>query len=168
MAAEHTATTGTVSPATPIPPGTDAGLRRDIRTLGTLLGETLVRQEGTGLLELVEHVRTLMRTDRDAAAGVLALLDTDSATRLVRAFSTYFYLVNVAEQVHRGRELAAIRVADGTWLSQAIDRIQAAGHTPDEVAEDVPHINLRPVFTAHPTEAARRSVLTKMRRIAAL
>src|SRR4051812_37486491 len=168
MAAEHTAATGTVSPATPIPPGTDAGLRRDIRTLGTLLGETLVRQEGTGLLELVEHVRTLMRTDRDAAAGVLALLDTDSATRLVRAFSTYFYLVNVAEQVHRGRELAATRVENGTWLSQAIDRIQAAGHTPADVAEDLRHINLRPVFTAHPTEAARRSVLTKMRRIAAL
>src|SRR4051794_39949218 len=168
MAAEHTAATGTVSPATPIPPGTDAGLRRDIRTLGTLLGETLVRQEGTGLLELVEHVRTLMRTDRDAAAGVLALLDTDSATRLVRAFTTYFYLVNVAEQVHRGRELAAMRVEAGTWLSQAIDRIQAAGHTPAEVAEDLRDINLRPVFTAHPTEAARRSILTKIRRIASL
>src|SRR4051812_14610239 len=168
MAAEHTAATGTVSPATPIPPGTDAGLRRDIRTLGTLLGQTLVRQEGTELLELVEHVRTVMRSDRDAAAGVLALLDTDSATRLVRAFTTYFYLVNVAEQVHRGRELAAMRVEAGTWLSQAIDRIQAAGHTPAEVAEDLRHIHLRPVFTAHPTEAARRSVLTKIRRIASL
>ena len=73
---------------TPVPPGTDAGLRRDIRALGTLLGETLVRQEGHELLELVEQVRTLMRTDRDAAAGVLALLDPVSATRLVRAFST--------------------------------------------------------------------------------
>src|SRR3954454_24601322 len=113
MAAEHTTALGTVSPATPIPPGTDAGLRRDIRTRGTLLGETLVRQEGPQLLELGEHVRTLMRTDRDAAAGVLALLAPDSATRLVRAFSTYFYLVNVAEQVHRGRELAARRVEHG-------------------------------------------------------
>src|SRR4051812_28752900 len=168
MAAEHTAATGTVSPATPIPPGTDAGLRRDIRTLGTLLGETLVRQEGTGLLELVEHVRTLMRTDRDAAAGVLALLDTVDATRLVRAFTTYFYLVNVAEQVHRGRELAATRIQHGTWLQQAIDRIQAAGHTAGEVAADLRQLNLRPVFTAHPTEAARRSVLTKIRRIASL
>src|SRR3954464_6879046 len=90
----------------PVPPGTDAGLRRDIRALGTLLGETLVRQEGEELLELVEQVRTLMRSDRDAAAGVLALLDTVDATRLVRAFTTWFYLVNVAEQAHRGRELA--------------------------------------------------------------
>ncbi|MEA2287126.1 MAG: phosphoenolpyruvate carboxylase, partial [Solirubrobacteraceae bacterium] len=127
-----------------------------------------VRQEGHELLELVEHVRTLMRTDRDAAAGVLALLDTVDATRLVRAFSTYFYLVNVAEQVHRGRELAAIRVQHGTWLQQAIDRIQAAGHTAGEVAADLRQLNLRPVFTAHPTEAARRSVLTKIRRIASL
>jgi len=165
VAGQHTA----VPPAAaPIPPGADAGLRRDIRTLGTLLGQTLVRQEGEQLLELVEHVRTLMRTDRDAAAGVLALLDTDSATRLVRAFTTYFYLVNVAEQVHRGRELAATRVEAGTWLSQAIDRIQAGGHTTAEVAEDLRRINLRPVFTAHPTEAARRSVLTKIRRIASL
>src|ERR1700754_2562827 len=153
---------------TPVPPGTDAGLRRDIRALGTLLGETLVRQEGTQLLELVEQVRTLMRSDRDAAAGVLALLDTVDATRLVRAFTTYFYLVNVAEQVHRGRELAAMRLEQGTWLQQAIDRIKAAGHTAGEVAADLRHLNLRPVFTAHPTEAARRSVLTKIRRIANL
>jgi phosphoenolpyruvate carboxylase len=161
----------TVEPSatvTPVPPGTDAGLRRDIRALGTLLGETLVRQEGHELLELVEHVRTLMRTDRDAAAGVLALLDPVSATRLVRAFSTYFYLVNVAEQVHRGRELQEIRARDGTWMQQAIDRIQAAGHTAGEVAADLRQLNLRPVFTAHPTEAARRSVLTKLRRIATL
>jgi len=167
MAGEQTAP-GPASVVTPIPPGTDAGLRRDIRTLGTLLGQTLVRQEGVELLELVEQVRTLMRADRDAAAGVLSALDTDSATRLVRAFTSYFYLVNVAEQVHRGRELAAIRVEDGTWLSQAMDRIHAAGHTAEEVAEDLLQINLRPVFTAHPTEAARRSVLTKIRRIAGL
>src|SRR3954451_5221704 len=152
----------------PVPPGTDAGLRRDIRALGTLLGETLVRQEGEELLELVEQVRTLMRSDRDAAAGVLALLDTVDATRLVRAFTTWFYLVNVAEQAHRGRELAAIRLEHGTWLQQAIDRIAAAGHTPGEVAADLRHVCLRPVFTAHPTEAARRTVLTKMRRIATL
>jgi phosphoenolpyruvate carboxylase len=150
------------------PPDIQPALRRDIRALGALLGQTLVRQEGAELLELVEHVRSLMRSDRDAAAAVLSLLDTVSATRLVRAFTTYFYLVNVAEQVHRGRELAVIRAQHGTWLSQAIDRIEAAGHTSGEVAADLRQIGLRPVFTAHPTEAARRSVLTKIRRIASL
>ncbi len=150
------------------PPDHEAGLRRDIRALGTLLGQTLVRQEGPELLELVERIRLLMRTDRDAAAAELAALDTISATRLVRAFTTYFYLVNVAEQVHRGRELHAIRLRQGTWLSQAIDRIAAAGYTPGEVAAELRTMSLRPVFTAHPTEAARRSVLTKIRRIASL
>jgi phosphoenolpyruvate carboxylase len=165
MRAERPPTTDTAAAALPdILPG----LRRDIRALGALLGQTLVRQEGPELLELVEQVRSLMRTDREAAAGVLSQLDTVSATRLVRAFTTYFYLVNVAEQVHRGRELAHIRARHGTWLSQAIDRIAAAGHTSGEVAADLRHVGLRPVFTAHPTEAARRSVLTKIRRIANL
>ncbi|MDX6679171.1 MAG: phosphoenolpyruvate carboxylase, partial [Solirubrobacteraceae bacterium] len=143
-------------------------LRRDIDLLGTLLGRTLIRQEGRELLDRFERVRDLMRSDRESAAAILARLDPATATKLVRAFTTYFHLANVAEQVHRGRELAAIRVRDGTWLSQAVDRIAAAGHTADEVAADIRHLGLRPVFTAHPTEAARRTVLTKLRRIAGL
>ena len=143
-------------------------LRRDIHELGVLLGETLVRQEGEDLLELIERVRRSIRGDREATAALIAGLEPASATRLVRAFTTYFYLANVAEQVHRGREMHAIRVRDGTWLSQAVDRIGAAGRSPAEIAEDIRHLGLRPVFTAHPTEAARRTVLSKMRRIAAL
>ncbi len=169
MATPQTAdVTSTAHEGPPAEPDHEAGLRRDIRALGTLLGQTLVRQEGPELLDLVERIRQLMRTDRDAAAAELAALDTISATRLVRAFTTYFYLVNVAEQVHRGRELHAIRLRQGTWLQQAIDRIAAAGHTPSEVAAELRTMSLRPVFTAHPTEAARRSVLTKIRRIASL
>ena len=152
--------------AAPRPP--QAELRRDIRALGNLLGGTLVRQEGPEVLELSEKVRTLIRTDRDAAAAFLAELDTVGATRLVRAFTTYFYLANVAEQVHRGRELAAIRRRHGTWLQQAADRIADAGHEPEEIAADLRHLRLRPVFTAHPTEAARRTVLAKIRRIGSL
>jgi phosphoenolpyruvate carboxylase len=143
-------------------------LRSDIRLLGELLGRTLVRQEGAELLELFERVRDLMRRDRAAAAAVLAELEATTATRLVRAFTMYFHLANVAEQVHRGRELAALRERDGTWLSQAVDRIAATGHSAADVAADVGRLRLRPVFTAHPTEAARRSVLTKLRRIADL
>ena len=84
-----------------------AGLRRDIRELGVLLGDTIVRQEGRELLDLVERVRRLVRADREAAAAVLAEVDPLTAIRLVRAFSTYFHLANVAEQVHRARELQA-------------------------------------------------------------
>src|SRR5918997_6768083 len=68
----------------------DAGLRRDIRGLGDLLGRTLVRQEGAELLELVERTRRLIRSDRGAAAALLAGLEPVAAIKLVRAFSTYF------------------------------------------------------------------------------
>ena len=145
-----------------------ADLRRDIRELGVLLGRTLVRQEGARLLDLVEQVRHLIRSDRAATAALLAGVDPGTAIRLVRAFTTYFHLANVAEQVHRGRELAAIRAQQGTWLSQAIERIAAAGIPSDELASEVGRLAVRPVFTAHPTEAARRTVLAKLRHIGAL
>ncbi|HEY7620113.1 MAG TPA: phosphoenolpyruvate carboxylase [Solirubrobacteraceae bacterium] len=143
-------------------------LRRDIRELGALLGNALVRQEGRDVLDLVERVRRLVRTDREAAAAVLAEIDAVTATRLVRAFTAYFHLANIAEQVHRARELQAIREARGSWLSQAVERIAAAGVGRGELSADIAHLGVRPVFTAHPTEAARRTVLTKLRGIAAL
>jgi phosphoenolpyruvate carboxylase len=132
---------------------------REVDDLAALLGETLLRQEGGELVELVARVRRTIRTDREATAALLADLDAPTAARLARAFTTYFYLANVAEQVHRGRELHAMRIRQGTWLSQAVDRIAAAGNSTTELAEDIRHLGLRPVFTAHPTEAARRSVL---------
>jgi phosphoenolpyruvate carboxylase len=117
---------------------------------------------------LVEQVRHLIRSDREATAAVLADVDPATAIRLVRAFSTYFHLANVAEQVHRGRELASIRARDGTWLGQATERIAAAGVPPADLAAEVRRLAVRPVFTAHPTEAARRTVLAKLRHIAGL
>jgi phosphoenolpyruvate carboxylase len=145
-----------------------AGLRRDIRELGILLGRTLVRQEGPHLLDLVEHVRRLIRTDREEAAALLASVDPVTAANLVRAFTTYFHLANVAEQVHRARELAAVRAERGPWLAQAVNRIAAADVGQEAVEAGLRHLAVRPVFTAHPTEAARRTVLTKIRRIAGL
>jgi phosphoenolpyruvate carboxylase len=127
-----------------------------------------VRQEGEELLELVERTRGLIRSDRSAAASVLAAVEPAEAIRLVRAFSTYFHLANVAEQVHRGRELAAVRERDGGWLEQAAARIAAARIPREEVAVEVDRLGVRPVFTAHPTEAARRTVLYKLRQIADL
>ncbi|WP_424892060.1 phosphoenolpyruvate carboxylase [Streptomyces sp. XH2] len=145
---------------------TNAALRADIRRLGDLLGETLVRQEGEELLDLVERVRALTRTDGEAAAELLGATDLETAAKLVRAFSTYFHLANVTEQVHRGRELAAKRAAEGSILARTADQLKEAD--PEHVQQTVENLGVRPVFTAHPTEAARRSVLNKLRRIAAL
>ncbi|HZH23374.1 MAG TPA: phosphoenolpyruvate carboxylase, partial [Solirubrobacteraceae bacterium] len=128
----------------------------------------MTRQEGPELLDLFERARDLLARDRGAAAELLAELDTASATRLARAFATFFNLANVAEQVHRGRELAADRLARGTWLSQTVDRIAGAQLSPEDIAADLHRVALRPVFTAHPTEAARRTVLSKTQQIATL
>ncbi|MEV6313899.1 phosphoenolpyruvate carboxylase [Streptomyces sp. NPDC051776] len=144
----------------------NASLRADIRRLGDLLGETLVRQEGPELLELVERVRALTRTDGDAAAALLRDTDLETAAKLVRAFSTYFHLANITEQVHRGKELRERRAAEGGLLARTADRLKDAD--PEHLRRTVEHLGVRPVFTAHPTEAARRSVLNKLRRIAAL
>jgi phosphoenolpyruvate carboxylase len=143
-------------------------LRRDIRDLGELLGRTLVRQEGEAMLERVEGVRAAIRDDRAAAAEALASADPATARRLARAFTTYFHLANVAEQVHRGRDLAARRrEAGGGWLAEAVARIAADEDHPD-LQELVDRLQVRPVFTAHPTEAARRTVLSKLRELARL
>jgi len=144
-------------------------LRRDIRDLGELLGRTLVRQEGEAMLERVETVRRAVRDDRAAAAAALASADPATARRLARAFTTYFHLANVAEQVHRGRDLAARRrEAGGGWLAEAVTRIGAEDGSGAELQQLVDRLQVRPVFTAHPTEAARRTVLAKLRELARL
>ena len=98
----------------------DAALRSDIRRLGTLLGQSLSRQEGQHLLDLVEEVRGLTRSDGHAAAERLANLDVTTGTKRARAFSTYFHLANITEQVHRARELRKSRGRDGGWLDRTL------------------------------------------------
>ena len=152
----------------------DALLRGDVRRLGDLLGQSLVRQEGTELLELVEAVRIAVRDN--GGSEILEKLSVEQSVQLVRAFSTYFHLANVAEQVHRARVLADERAKGGSWLSRAVDKIEEAykaqspGHqfTKDELKQWVDSLMVRPVFTAHPTEAARRSILGKLGEIAKL
>ncbi|MGH3442599.1 MAG: phosphoenolpyruvate carboxylase [Nitriliruptorales bacterium] len=152
----------------------DAALRGDIRRLGILLGETLVRQEGQDLLDLVEHVRGLSRAvrageaDAEALQDLLESLDLETIVRLVRAFSTYFHLANVTEQAHRLDELSSREAGERSWLGATIDRLAEAELPRDLVADVVERLELRPVFTAHPTEAARRSILGKLGWVAAL
>ncbi len=152
-------------------PQDNASLRADVRKLGDLLGESLVRQEGPELLALVEQVRSAVRDGK--ADQLLENLSVHQSVELVRAFSTYFNLANVAEQVHRARVLAEERSSGGSWLARAVDRIIDAQKTNNELSTEaiqdwIDKFSVRPVFTAHPTEAARRSVLSKMSTIADL
>ena len=145
----------------------DATLRSDVRRLGDLLGQSLVRQEGTELLDLVESVRKSVR--EGGGVEILEKLSVEESVQLVRAFSTYFNLANVAEQVHRSRILAEVRNEGGSWLTRAVDKIEdaiknpIAGHeiSHADLVKWISELDVRPVFTAHPTEAARRSVLSK-------
>ena len=152
----------------------DALLRSDVRRLADLLGQSLVRQEGQDLFDLVEAVRKAGRDSGDDV--ILSKISDDQAVDLVRAFSTFFHLANVAEQVHRSRILAEARRDGKSWLSRAVDKIidaqknPSSGHefTQEDIQKWVNELQVRPVFTAHPTEAARRSILGKLSEISNL
>jgi len=146
-------------------------LRNDVRKLADLLGQTLARQEGDDLLKLVESVRLSVR---EGTQDQILNKITDSQTiALVRAFSNFFNLANVAEQVNRSKILAGEHKSGGTWLGRAIENILKAKNSNQEFStaelqEWIENFSVRPVFTAHPTEAARRSVLSKMTTISQL
>ncbi len=163
-------------PENDLQPPPDPALRADIRLLGGLLGESLLRQEGAALFELVERVRALTKAARTSGGGAAAaqvdelLTSTDlpTAISLVRAFSAYFHLANIAEQVHRADELAVRSEDEQASLEATVKAIAEAGVPLEEVDAAVRGLELRPVFTAHPTESARRSTLIKRRRVAEL
>ena len=149
-------------------PDPDASLREDIRTLGSLLGDSLVQHGGRELLDTVEAIRAAVRDDPAEASAIIDRLDLAQATLIARAFSIYFDLANVAEQVQRARDVRARRRAEGSLITRTAARALTQGATPAQAKALAQQMSVRPVFTAHPTEAARRSVLTKQRRIADL
>ena len=151
----------------------DAGLRADIRRLGRQLGTTLVHQHGSELLESVERVRTLSRRLRleqaevsDELAALLRNMDLDFAVEMVRAFTVYFHLANIIEQVHRVEDLNVEGHTPEQGFEECLTTLVEAGISPSEVVSLVNRVILKPVFTAHPTEATRRTVLEKLTAIA--
>lgn len=159
--------------------GKDAPLRRDVHQLGALVGAVVAEQGGAGLFELVEAWRTtaIRRREGDAGADeeLAALVERRSgfaAGELVRAFSTYFRVVNRVEQAHRIRRRRDYDrdpdIPPPGGLRAALRSLREAGVSRDEVLHAVGRLRLEPVFTAHPTEATRRTVLAKEQQIAQL
>jgi phosphoenolpyruvate carboxylase len=154
-------------------PAADRPLREDVNRVGTLVGEILAEQEGPEFLAEVERVRTAAIHRResdapvDALAGLLADLDVQHATALVRGFATYFQAINVAERVHRIRRRREYERSDAApqpgGLRDVASALAREGVTAADLAGLLPRLNIEPVFTAHPTEAVRRSLLEKER-----
>jgi phosphoenolpyruvate carboxylase len=153
-------------------------LKRDIRSLGILLGKVLVEQAGPALFESVEALRKKLIEHRESggtlieeAKAIVASLDTEAANRVTKAFSIYFELSNLAETNHRKRRRRAAQLHGehkplaGTFHGTLL-RLKASGIPAEAALEALGHISVEPVFTAHPTEFARRAVLIKRALIA--
>jgi phosphoenolpyruvate carboxylase len=153
-------------------------LRRDVSSLGRLLGNVIREQEGQHLFEIVEALRTLSIAGRtgqpttDTRSSIVGQLTVTEAARLAKAFAMYFELTNLAETNHRKRRRRAMLASNqppqpGTFLGTLL-RIRDAGMTLEQTLDALGRISVIPVFTAHPTEVARRTVLWKRQRIASL
>lgn len=174
-------TAGTNNPAKDLP------LRRDVRLLGILLGRVLVEQVGESLLGVVEELRRIFIQHRELprpqtaspdfqdpllnqARDIIYGLTVDEAHRVTKAFAIYFELTNLAETNHRKRRRRAAKLhaeqpaLEGSFRG-TFRRMRAAGIDASQALEVLRTIKVIPVFTAHPTEVARRTVLLKRRRI---
>ncbi len=168
-------------------PAKDLPLRRDVRLLGILLGRVLVEQVGDSLLGVVEELRRIFIQHREQprsqtaapdfqdpllnqARNIIARLTIDEAHRVTKAFAIYFELTNLAETNHRKRRRRAAKLhpeqppLEGSFRG-TFRRMCAAGIDAGQALEVLRKIKVVPVFTAHPTEVARRTVLLKRRRI---
>ncbi len=148
----------------------DALLRTDIREMGRILGDVLRDQWGDDFFNLVEETRTTtrsLRTSPDSARfesfmSRLEEVPLFDIVRLVRSFTIYFQLANTAEQHHRISPEFTTQSDTASVLKRALEQ----GVSLDEIREFRQRLHIRPVFTAHPTEAARRSILSKLQAMA--
>jgi phosphoenolpyruvate carboxylase len=156
-------------------------LAREVKLLGALLGQVIVEQEGNAALSLVERVRkatiALRRAGPGAGAAGRRRLTTDladvslhDAEVLIRAFSLYFWLTNLAEEKQRVRSLRQRARRDpGAAIDEsaaaAIATLRRSGARHDDVLRLMARLQVAPVLTAHPTEARRRTLIVALRRV---
>lgn len=158
----------------------DQPLREDIRLLGRLLGDTVQEQEGTARFELIERIRqTAVRfhRDNDAAAkgeleATLNALDHETAISVVRAFSFFSQLANIAEDLHHSRRRRAHALAGSPpqqgSMALALQRLRERGISGEQLVDLLRRAQIAPVLTAHPTEVQRKSILDCQREMARL
>ncbi len=154
-------------------------LVEDIRLLGRILGDVIREQEGVDAFELIERIRQLSvayRLKQVASAGrvldrLLKNLSADQTVTVIRAFSYFSHLANIAEDRHHLRRRAvherAGHLQEGS-LALALERLQRAEHRAADIAATLQRATVCPVLTAHPTEVQRKSILDAERSIAAL
>ncbi|MEO1793596.1 MAG: phosphoenolpyruvate carboxylase, partial [Pseudomonadota bacterium] len=155
------------------PVAKDQPLHDDIRLLGTLLGDTVRVQEGQEVFDLVETIRQisvrLYREDdaqaRSDLSKLLESIEPDQSVEVIRAFSYFSHLANMAEDEHhirrsRAHQLAGTAPRPGS-LSRALKRAQDAGHAPQKIVDFFETAHVSPVLTAHPTEVRRRSTMRR-------
>ena len=162
----------------------EAPLRRDVRSLGVVLGRVLVDQAGESVFKTVEQLRRLLIQSRahtarsqsssdemQQATSIVQGLSIEQAHRVTKAFAIYFELTNLAETNHRKRRRRAGKLNStqtplpGSFRGTLL-RMRNAGMSGEQALSALSQVKVVPVFTAHPTEVARRTVLTKRRRIA--
>ncbi len=154
-------------------------LHRDVRSLGRLLGKVLREQEGEAFFATVESLRKLSIAGRgetssfDPARVIVRNASSADAARLAKAFAIYFDLTNLAETNHRKRrrqasELSAEATPQPGTFAGTLLRIRQAGISRERLLEALHRIHVVPVFTAHPTQVARRTVIWKRQSIARL
>ena len=169
----------TKKPAKKLNNDADLPLREDIRYLGRVLGDTIREQAGGQVFDLVERIRrSAIHYRRDHERGSLRALEKtigalgqDDATNVVRAFSYFHHLANVAEDVHhdrlrRAHEARRAPPEPGS-LGYARARLRAAGVSSRRVLAFFEQARVEPVLTAHPTEVQRKSILDRHRAIRA-
>ena len=163
---------------TPDPELKAAPLRRDVRSLGALLGQVLREQAGPSIYNAVESLRQSAIARRESSEALAPSVQTEAqnptrAYQLARAFSFYFELINLAETNHRKRRRLAHQLDEQAppqrgSLQGTLRALKQAGHTPQHILALLHNVQITAVFTAHPTEVARRSVMFKRRRISDL
>ena len=154
-------------------------LAEDIRLLGRILGDVIREQEGDAAFELIEQIRKLsvaFRRDADQAANqalkqLLKRLSADQTVSVIRAFTYFSHLANLAEDRHHIRRRAVHERAGNTQegsIEVALSKLREAGIADRLIAETLAHSYVAPVLTAHPTEVQRKSILDAERAIAQL